>query len=173
MVLWPLIIPDINNERGAADWGDFAVILPWTLYHAYGNRELLREQYPAMCHWVDFVCKQCGENGLWQTGFRFGDWLALDGGDNENPCIGATDIYFVANAFYAHSTDLLRQAAQMLGMDAEPAELEKRYADIVSAFRREYITETGRLVSETQTAAVLALHFGLCEERHRARILET
>ena len=40
------------------------------------------------------------------------------------------------------------------------------------AFRREYITATGRLVSETQTACVLVLHFGLAGEEHRGRIME-
>ncbi len=41
---------------------------------------------------------------------------------------------------------------------------------MLSAFRDEYITKTGRLVSETQTAMTLALHFGLAEEQFKAAI---
>ena len=31
-----------------------------------------------MHEWVDYIKNNCGENGLWQSGFQYGDWLALD-----------------------------------------------------------------------------------------------
>ncbi|MGN0999189.1 MAG: family 78 glycoside hydrolase catalytic domain [Faecousia sp.] len=167
----PTTVPDVIGEQGTAGWGDCCCIIPWNLYEAYGDLDLLREQYPTMKHWIDFVKSKTNEAGLWQSDFQHGDWLALDGGDSEDERVGATDVYFIANAFYANSTKLTMQAARLLGYDSEAAELEQRYNTILSAFRKEYITGTGRLVSETQTAAILALYFDLCEERHRPRIL--
>ena len=41
---------------------------------------------------------------------------------------------------------------------------------MLAAFRAEYVTATGRLVCETQTAMILALHLDLVEQKHRARI---
>ncbi len=168
----PTSVPDVIHEKGTAGWGDCATIIPWNLYQVYGDKEMLREQYPAMRHWLDYIQSQENEVGLWQSGFQHGDWLALDGGDNGNPCIGATDVYLIANAFYANSIDLTRRAADVLGYADEAAALSERYERLLRAFRAEFITETGRLVSDTQTAAVLTLHFHLAEDRHRGRILE-
>ena len=42
---------------------------------------------------------------------------------------------------------------------------EELYANIVKAFRKEYVKEDGTLTNDTQTACVLALHFGLVENR--------
>lgn len=167
----PTSIPDVIHEKGTAGWGDCATIIPWNLYQIYGDTELLREQYPTMRHWLDYIQNNENEAGLWQSGFQHGDWLALDGGDNENACIGATDVYLIANAFYENSIDLTRRAAVVLGYTEDATELSARYEKLLQAFRAEFITETGRLVSDTQTAAVLVLHFRLAEERHQERIL--
>lgn len=168
----PTSIPDVIHEKGTAGWGDCAVIIPWNLYESYGDKEMLREQYSTMRSWLDYVTAQTNGAELWQSGFQHGDWLALDGGDNGNPCIGATDVYLIANAFYANSTRLTMEAARVLGYEKDAADLAEKYAKIVKAFQAEFITRTGRLVSDTQTAAVLVLHFHLCEERHRFRILK-
>ena len=51
--------------------------------------------YDSMKHWVEFIESQCGENGLWQTGFQYGDWLGLDAEANAlcDERKGATDDY--------------------------------------------------------------------------------
>ncbi len=50
---------------------------------------------------------------------------------------------------------------------------EKLLEKTVSAIQTEYVTASGRLVSETQTACVLMLHFDLVKAEHRKRILKT
>ena len=44
-----------------------------------------------------------GDNGLWQSGFQYGDWLALDREELVDR-IGATDRYLIANAYYLYVT---------------------------------------------------------------------
>ncbi|HPF88925.1 MAG TPA: alpha-L-rhamnosidase C-terminal domain-containing protein, partial [Candidatus Limiplasma sp.] len=75
--------------------------------------------------------------------------------------------------YYALSTELVAKTARVLGLLEDAEAYEALYEQIVSAFRREYITATGRLASETQTACVLALYFQLAAPEHRARILQT
>ena len=79
-VSMPQVVPNIlgNQQDGAAFWGDVVTVLPWTLYRAYGDKRILQYSYDSMKHWVEFIESQCGENGLWQTGFQYGDWLGLD-----------------------------------------------------------------------------------------------
>lgn len=169
----PHVIPNIlGDQDGAAAWSDAATIIPWNLYQNYGDKTVLEQQYASMKGWVDYITSKAGANGLWQTGFQYGDWLALDKEESSDRT-GATDRYFVANAYYLHSMDILRQAAAIIGEEADAGHYGRLHQELLSKFQSEYITGTGRLVSETQTACVLALHFNLIKEEHRPRVLRT
>jgi len=170
----PHVVPNIlGNQEGAAAWGDAAVIIPWVVYQTYGDIRILEEQYESMKGWVDYITSRCGSNGLWQTGFQYGDWLALDKEEGSEDRTGATDKYLVANAYYAYSTKILVETAKIIQKIDDAQKYENLYKKIKRAFNEEYITKTGRMVSETQTACILALHFDLAEEQYRERIMET
>ncbi|MGQ5637785.1 MULTISPECIES: family 78 glycoside hydrolase catalytic domain [unclassified Streptomyces] len=62
----PNFVPNPANEgtrrasaeggmNGSAGWGDAAVIVPWEMWRAYGDLDLLHTQYPSMRAWVDFA----------------------------------------------------------------------------------------------------------------------
>ena len=163
----PNVIP--GNEVGAAVWGDAATIVPWTMYRVYGDKRLLQNQYESMKSWVDYI-RTNAENDLWQKGFQFGDWLALDK-EEFSDRTGATDKYFIASVYYAYSAELVAKAAAALGREQDAEEYAALHDKIIKAIRREYITQTGRLVSETQTACVLALAFNIIQEEFRPRII--
>lgn len=169
----PHVVPNIlGNQEGAAAWSDAAVIIPWVMYQTYGDVRVLEEQYESMKGWVDYITSRCGSNGLWQTGYQYGDWLALDKEESADRT-GATDKYLVANAYYSYSTDILRKTAGILNYTKDVEKYDDLYVKIKQAFNEEYITATGRMVSETQTGCVLALYFDLAEEKYRKRILES
>ncbi|MDO4623120.1 MAG: family 78 glycoside hydrolase catalytic domain [Eubacteriales bacterium] len=170
----PHVVPNIlGDQAGAAAWSDAATIIPWNLYRIYGDVQLLEEEYPLMKAWVEYMRAHAGENGLWQNGFQYGDWLALDIESGSTDRTGGTDKYLVANAYYAYSTNLLRKAAEELGYAEDAAAYASLYESILAAYNEEFVTKTGRLVSETQTACVLMLYFDLVKPEHRPRILET
>lgn len=170
----PHVVPNIlGDQSAAAGWGDAAAIVPWVLYQSYGDVRILEEQYDSMKNWIEYITSCCGDNGLWQTGFQYGDWLALDKEEDMTERTGATDVYLIANAFYAYSTDIACKTAGILNKPDDAKKYENLYKNIKKAFNEEYITATGRLVSETQTACVLALYFNLAEEKHRERIINT
>ena len=174
-VSMPQVVPNIlgNQQDGAAFWGDVVTVLPWTLYRAYGDKRILQASYDSMKHWVNFIESQCGENGLWQTGFQYGDWLGLDAEhtDMSDERKGATDDYFVANVCFAWSLQILADTAHVLNNTAEEHHWRQRREALVKAFRAEYVTPAGRLVSETQTALILALHFDMVPDEARPRLL--
>lgn len=170
----PHVVPNIlGNQDGAAGWSDAATIIPWELYRAYGDKRILEDQYSSMKGWVDYITSKT-QNGihLWQQGFQYGDWVALDKEESSDR-VGATDIYFIASAYYAVSTKIVADAAEILGFKEEASHYQQQYQDILSDFRNEYATRTGRLVSETQTACILALYFNLVEGKDRSRVMET
>src|SRR4030095_13976002 len=79
-----------------------------------------------------------------------------------------TDKYFIAQCFYAHSTQLLIKAADVLGKIEDVAIYTQLLQKIKEAFVKEYVTPNGRLISGTQTAYVLALNFEMLPESQRA-----
>ena len=169
----PFVIPNVlptkeKEGHSSAAWGDAATICPWTVWRCFGDDRLLAEQLPSMKAWVDWITAQGGD-GLWNTGFHFGDWLGLDA--KPDSYVGATPKDLIATAFYAHSTDLVARAAAQTGHEEEAAHYRALHAHIVKRFRDEFVTPNGRLAAPTQTAHVLALHFDLLAEKDRPRAI--
>ncbi|PYV45630.1 MAG: alpha-L-rhamnosidase [Acidobacteria bacterium] len=164
----PYVIPDVltrpnNPAAGSSAWADAAVIIPWTLYLSYGDKRILEEQYNSMAKWVEYMRKRAGGDYIWDGDFHFGDWLAFATTRSDYP--GATTGKdFIATAFFAHSTDLLQRVALVLGKQDDAARYAELFSKIKSAFRREFVTETGRVAENTQTAYALALQFDLLPE---------
>ena len=172
------------TTRVSAGWGDVATIVPWTLYEVYGDKKFLEDNFEMMKRWVEYIRHTGDEEYLWLTGYHYGDWLAMDAG--EDSYVGATSNDLVATAFYAYSTELLVKSGEVLGEDV--SEYRELLANIKKRFR-EYFMENGMPKEElpftekipsnrksvidtvrkgiTQTAIVLILHFDLClpEER--------
>ncbi len=178
------IVPDCfakmsYSTRVSAAWGDAACIIPWELYMAYGNKELLREHFPMMKKWVEYQHSAGPEEYLWLGGYHYGDWLAMDAG--EDSYLGVTSCDLIGSAFFAYSCSLLVKAGEVLGEDVTA--YRDLYRRVRAAFRDYFmengmpkqtlpIVKTGKKVNEvncgmTQTAITLILHFGLCEEEER------
>jgi len=168
----PDVIPDVLSRKSttartsSSGWGDATVIVPWTMYLAYGDTRLLERQYPSMRAYVEYQRKTAGDKLLWNTGWHYGDWLAFATTRADYP--GATtDKDLIATAFYAHSTDLLARSAKVLGKTEDARVYHDLFERIRAAWTKEYVTASGRLSSNTQTAYALALEFGLLPEARR------
>ncbi|WP_426790588.1 family 78 glycoside hydrolase catalytic domain [Sphingobacterium sp. WOUb80] len=167
--LIPHVVPNVlgANDGASAGWADVSTIIPWDMYVAYGDRSVLETQYESMQKWVNYI-RSVAKNNLWNSGFHFGDWLFYRPNDDNDGRAAVTDKYLIAQTFYAHSTQLLINAAEVLGKQEDAAKYRALLSDIKTAFAKEYMTATGRLVSSTQTAYVLALQFDMLPEELRA-----
>ena len=153
------VIPDLlQSPYGSAAWGDAAVICPWEVYLAYGNPQILKNQFDCMKGWIDYITGSSRRPYLWIGGTHYGDWLGLDAPSGSYK--GSTREDFIASAFYAHSTKLLIKTGHVLGKDM--TDYEALYEKIIAAFRAAFPTY------ETQTECVLAAHFHLAEHPQTA-----
>ena len=161
----PWVIPnplggDSTEFAGTAGWSDAAVIIPWTMYLTYGDRRLLERQYASMHAWVDYARRRAGPDLIWRPGWQFGDWLALHSTDPSYPgATTGTDL--IATAFLAHSADLVSRTARVLGRSDDAARYSALFRSVRDAFIREFVSPTGRVGENTQTAYTLALAFDL------------
>jgi len=168
----PHIIPNVLGDgAGSAGWADVSTIVPWNMYLAYGDKRLLEQQYNSMKAWVGYMTNQ-SKNGLWNTGSHFGDWLSFFQDNDVAGKAAITDKYLIAQCFYAFSTQLVINAATVLGKNADVTTYSELLQTIKNAFLKEYVSPNGRLVSGTQTAYTLALHFDMLPENLREQAVE-
>jgi alpha-L-rhamnosidase len=144
----------------AAAWGDAAVIVPWTIYERTGDTKILADQFESMRAWVDLVESLSNGNGLWDRGFQLGDWLD-PASPPDHPGESHTDSHLVATAYFARSAKVLAATADVLGDDAAHAHYERLHRLVKAAFQEEYVSKSGRVVSDTQSALALAIVFDL------------
>ncbi len=62
----PDTVPNFWRLTGnSTAWGDVITILPWQLYMTYGDKEVLAENFDAMCRWVDYMGRDSHDQYLW------------------------------------------------------------------------------------------------------------
>lgn len=176
----PYVIPNVlkNNTfgklTGAAGWSDAGIIIPYNMYVVYGDKQILENQYASMQQYLNHV-RSLAKHDLWNKGFQFADWLSYRVDDSKG-MIGqksaVTDNYLVAQCFFAYNVDLMLKSAKILGKTADVAEYEQLLARVKKAFQHEFMTSKGRLISETQTAYILALQFDMLPEELRPQAVE-
>ena len=193
----PNFVPDPAGEsarrrspeggmNGSAGWGDAAVIVPWEAWRAYGDLDLLREQYPSMTAWVDYAAQQAStrrhpdraarrpepaahEEFLWDTGFHFGEWLEPGVAIDLDPTRDRGD---VATAFLHRSAQLLADTARLLGRDEDHERYQRLAQGARAAWQAEYVAADGTVSPGTQATLVRALAFGLVPEELREKVAE-
>lgn len=163
-----LVIPDIfdapNPPGPQSVWHDVAVLTPWDLYNSSGDVEILRRQYTSMKAWVDEGIKR-GPNGLWdQNIWQFGDWLDPAAPPSE-PGNGRTDSLIVADSYLVRVLQTISKVSSLLGMTEDAARYSRDASTVKKAFQCEYITPSGLLVGDTQTALSLAISFGIFDQK--------
>lgn len=163
-------LPNINGEQGGSSvWGDAATFIPTALYEIFGNESALREKYPLMKDWVEWIRKndEKRENGpkyLFDFSFTFGDWLAMDGITPQS-YKGATDDTYISSVYYYASVKKLAKASKIIGARKEYADYLNLAEKIKEAILFEYFTSSGRLAVDTQTGYIIALYFGIYRDK--------
>lgn len=163
---------------GAPGWADAGVIIPWTAWRQYGDTAELDRHWEAMERYLAFIADS-NPGFLWtrRKSVEFGDWLPAGG----TTSWGQTNTDLISSAFWAYDATLMAQMAWATGRQARAAHFDSLAARIRVAFDSAYILPDGRVGAPftnadsihsdyTQTASVLALHFGLVPDSLQARV---
>jgi len=147
---------------GMPVWGDAGVIIPWTMYNAYGDIDFLVQNYPAMKRWVDY----CNRHTF--------NWT-LSGGVGDHLAPQRTPTEVVDTAYFANSAQILASAASVLGKwelahknesaasqySREAEQYSALHESVAGAFNEQFVSSNGIVKGDTQTAYLVALHFDL------------
>jgi alpha-L-rhamnosidase len=144
-------------------WGDAAVWVPEALWNAYGDLDRLAEHYPGMVLHLESVLPKLSDNGVWDQGFQFGDWLDPDAAPDE-PHKAKADPGVVATACLYRSARFAAETAGLLGKDSDAERWQELAQRTRGAFNDTYVDAAGRITSDCTTVYTLAICFGLLEE---------
>lgn len=140
-------------------WNDAAIWVPWAVWEATGDRQVLIDQFDSMASYARRISTTISEQGLLDGGLQLGDWLDPTA-PPENPLAGKSDPYVVATACVYRSVTLMARTAEELGKAAEKQEFDELATRIKEGFNAEYV-DGGRIRSDAPAVYALAIAFGL------------
>jgi alpha-L-rhamnosidase len=142
----PVVPGRFDGGYESAGWMDAGVHVPWTLWQAYGDTEVIVENYDMMKRYVDFLDADSTNHIRSAGGYL--DWLNLD---------DPTPADVLDTAFVAKSTREFAQMAKAVGRDADAAAYQQRYEAIRDAYRSAFISADGTVKGDSQTAYIVTL----------------
>lgn len=159
---------------GGLLWGSAGITVPWECYLQYCDVEMLREHYPSMKRYIDYITEETIDP---LTGIIVQDRAWGDLGDWLSPEYDRTDKSLLWECYFIYDLDIMRQTAEILGDEAGA----KTYADLrdkrKAFFAENYVDKTsGKTVwsgfdaskagqeIDTQVSYALPIAMGIYDE---------
>ncbi|MDX3235964.1 family 78 glycoside hydrolase catalytic domain [Streptomyces sp. ME03-5709C] len=156
----PVVPGRFDGGYESAGWMDAGVHVPWTLWQAYGDTDVIRDNYAMMKDYVDFL--DADSTGHIRSAGGYLDWLNLD---------DATPADVLDTAFVAKSTREFAQMAAAIGRGGDAAAYEQRYEAIRSAYQAAFIGGDGTVKGDSQTSYILTLTNDLAPADRREKVV--
>ncbi|MBP5420063.1 MAG: family 78 glycoside hydrolase catalytic domain [Bacteroidales bacterium] len=146
-----------NLFDDSPEWSATLIALPYMYYERYGDDALLREYYPVMLKYLDYLQSRA-RFGILDYGlgdwYDYGPWKA---GFSRN-----TPIALVATAHYILSLQQMLQIAMILNKNADIERLALLAAYVIEAFNAEfYHADSCYYGTNSQTSNALPLFLGI------------
>lgn len=162
----PAALPAFAGGGPVAAWGDAATVVPWVLHERFADAALLRAQWPSMRAWAEVLLDAAAGTGLWVDTLQLGDWLD-PAAPPDRPQQAKVDSDIVASAYLARSLRIVADTAALIGEQRDAERYAEEAERARAAFDAEFVTPSGRMVSDAPTAYALALCFELVVEPDR------
>ena len=176
-----------GGEMMRLGWADAGIIVPWTIWKQFGDKEIVNESWASMERFMTWVndTKYSHEAHLAENGnYQWADWLSYEplescsgrshGHDKDghwNPLPETIDYWnYLSASYWALDASMMRDMAAATGRNA------KKYADMVDEAKA-YIRDTflnpdgtfkTDILNTMQTPALFALKNGVVEGEAKA-----
>ena len=171
----PSVAPNVlNEEDGGPGWSDARVLCAWAVYLAYGDTRILERHYDAMVRWLEWEAStlvdgvRCADGCGYFQGYS--DWLALD--SSWQSVWSATPRDLIGTAYFARTAGVMAEVAAVLGEEKDAARFSSMRDEAVAGFNGHFVSLSGELTVQTQTAHLMALAWDLLPEEHRPAALD-
>lgn len=170
-----------DNYEISSGWGDAVAIIPYEVYDAYADKDILKENLHTMYQWIKYIQSTSKAENLWVGHFSFGDWLGLDLPPGHYD--GATQKDFISSAYLYKTTKLVSEIESILNIDNS---YHLNLANKIKNAFRSYFMKDGLPILNyekcpqnpnkpdiaiTQTSLSILLKFGLYEGEDERKLI--
>lgn len=145
--------------RYTPEWGAAGVVLPWQIYHRYGDRQVLEDNYETMKRFADYM-RETSNDLIPIAGL--GDWCDYGHG-HRGGYSRFTPFELTAMATFYHCTRIVAETAGLLGNQHDLTEYTALAEQIKTKFNATYFNGVDEYTNygSPQTANAMALVTGL------------
>ena len=169
----------VGGMGGGVGWGSAYVLIPWWMYHYYDDTRILKEHYPTMKKYLNYLQNLArtdeNPNEPYIINFFEQYWYSL--GEWNSPGRSDCPNHDVVNTFYYYYDALLMsQIADKLGYKDDALQFASLSDTIKYAFNKKFLNpETNIYGIDTvyQTYQIIALVGNLVPEAHREGVMKT
>ncbi len=158
----PEYVPFENGFRDSPEWGSASVIIPWQIYKWYGDKNVLKQAYPMMKRYIEYL------NGKLQNNiidYGLGDWYDL--GPNHPGEAQLTPKAVTATSIFYYDLQIAAKIAEVIGYNDEIEKYTILSKKVRDAFLKKFFNpQTGLCSTGSQTAYAMPLYTGLIPERN-------
>jgi alpha-L-rhamnosidase len=158
------VAPEARDDGGGGvGWSDAGITVPYALFHAYADTATVREHYPAMKRFFEFVRTGAGADLIDDQRGRFEDWLNLN---------DPTPSGILGTAYFAEDARMLSEMARAIGENADADSYAALSRDVRGAFATAFVAADGTVSGNSQTGYAMALGMNLVPDESRAKVAD-
>lgn len=170
--LIPTIVPEYvvfgGDFTDSPEWGVTGVILPWMYYEYYGDDSLLKEYYPVMKKYVDYLGTKATDHIV---SHGLGDWY--DYGTHAAGYSKNSPIALSATSHYFYGASLVAKAAKLLNKTEDVAKYETLTSDIKKAFNDKFFNaETKQYGTGSQFSNAVPIFMDIVEPQNKQAVMQ-
>ncbi|MBQ6887393.1 MAG: family 78 glycoside hydrolase catalytic domain [Lachnospiraceae bacterium] len=150
---YPDIVPYRACDYGNNGWADAGITITWYHYLQYGDKQIILDNYEAMCRYVDYLVAT-SEN-----------YIRTKQGYGDHNSISETPREVTNTALCAYVSGLMADMAQIIGKEDDAAYFDSVYNEYKNAWQTAFVQENGSVECWTQAAYTLGLQFDLFDEK--------
>jgi alpha-L-rhamnosidase len=156
-------------------WPGAYLFVAQMLYQQFGNAEPIREHYPNMKRWLDYMRTKYLRDYI-LTKDKYGDWCVPPESEeliHSNDPARKTDGQLIATAYYYKLLQMMQEFAVLAGHREDVRAYAALAENIRQRFQQTfYDAGTGQYSNGTVTAHLLPLAFGLVDRKEEDRVFQ-
>lgn len=161
---------------GEMMWGSAGITVAWESFQQYDDKELLKEHYPAMCDYIEYLLRDINpETGIFKEKEQkvwtsLGDWLSLEDRNNEK--------LLFWEAYLIYDLEIMSKMALALNKPEDAKRFSKFCDERKVFFNKTYIDRTNgktmfrEKVIDTQTSYALPLAFKIVDNEIIEKVVD-
>ena len=181
----PCIVPDVGSKvvsmlDGAVGWADAIILIPYRYWKIYGDKDIIKVNYPAMKKYAGFIIDRATKNRLfsrfkknpyrqytYEVGFHWGEWL--EPMENLSLKLLMKPKREEATAYFSYTMSCLAEIADEIGETADAKQYRTCAEGAKKAYNYLYVKDND-IVADRPAKYVRPLAFGLLPEEARKNV---